>query len=44
MQRRQCKTEPRCAVDRDTERRVSDYTAGFVDGESDRADASLRSE
>jgi hypothetical protein len=44
MQRRQCQTN-RCSADEnDPERRISDYTAGFADGESDRADASLSTE
>ena len=44
MQRRQCQTQPRWTLDRDTERQLSDYTAGFADGESDKADASLSTE
>jgi hypothetical protein len=44
MQRRQCPSRPRWADDRDQERRLGDYTAGFADGESDGADASLSTE
>jgi hypothetical protein len=44
MQQRQCTSRPRSTTDEDPERRLSDYTAGHVDGELDRADASLSTE
>lgn len=44
VQRRQCQTDPRPPTDRDADRRLSDYSAGYADGQSDAADASLRTE
>jgi hypothetical protein len=44
MQRKQCQSRPRWTTDRDTERQLSDYTAGLADGESDSADTSLSTE